>query len=95
MFEYRDDPEATAELKRGGWHHTGDLNAICNKDDLQQNRAVSVQELATDSGPVSWKTVFAAGQDIGTIDNLLSVAKLVKRLRSEYGGAYNHPRTYP
>lgn len=39
---------------------------------------------ATDEGAKAWKTIWSAGQGVGNIDNVPSVAALVKQLHDEY-----------
>ncbi len=39
------------------------------------------------SGPKAWRDIWSAGQGVGAIDDIPSVADLVKRLKSEYDAA--------
>ncbi len=47
-----------------------------------------------DSKPKAWKEVWSAGQGIGTIDDVPTVAELVARMRREYAEAAALPAAY-
>lgn len=61
-------------------------NAGLDPDDLPAN-AVWGQYRSRDECPKTWKEIWGAGQGVGNIDDIPTVAELVDRLESEYCAA--------
>ena len=64
------------------WLRPSLIQAGYDPNDLPAPKAVNVGDASGD--PTRWRDIWSAGQNVGSIDSILTIARLVDQLEQEY-----------